>query len=83
MDSATYAKIITKSKEYAQEPERISFVKFEVAFTGKHQIYHVGYENGKWHCECDFFAQRGLCSHTMALERVLGVMLEQHESATV
>jgi len=83
MDSATYAKIITKSKEYAQEPERISFVKFEVAFTGKHQIYHVDYENGKWHCECDFFAQRGLCSHTMALERVLGVMLEQHESATV
>ena len=83
MDSATYAKIITKSKEYAQEPERISFVKFEVAFTGKHQTYHVDFDNGKWHCECDFFAQRGLCSHAMALERVLGVMLEQHESATV
>ncbi len=83
MDSATYAKIITKSNEYAQQPERISFARFEVDFTGKHQNYHVVYDHGEWHCECDFFAQRGICSHTMTLEKVLGVMLEQHEPVTV
>jgi hypothetical protein len=79
MDSATYAKIIVKSKEYAQEPERVSFGKFEVEFKGKHQVYRVTFDHGQWHCECDFFAQRGICSHTMTLEKILGVMLEQHE----
>lgn len=74
MDSAMIAKI-SKAREYAQEPERISFKSFTVEFKGKHQAYTVAYDNGAWHCECDFFEQRGVCSHTMAMERVLGVML--------
>jgi len=78
MDSATYAKIIVKSTEYAQQPERISFGQFAVDFKGKHQDYRVTYDHGTWTCECDFFAQRGICSHTMTLEKVLGVMLEQN-----
>jgi len=77
MDSAMIAKI-SKAREYAQEPERIGFRSFEVAFQGKHQIYTVSYKEGVWKCECDFFAQRGVCSHTMTLERILGVMLEEH-----
>ena len=76
MDSAMIAKI-SKAREYAQEPERIQFKSFAVAFQGKHQVYTVGYDHGNWHCECDFFAQRGVCSHTMTLERLLGVMLEE------
>lgn len=76
MDSAMIAKI-SKAREYSQEPERISFLSFEVAFQGKHQIYTVRFDRGTWHCECDFFVQRGVCSHTMTLERVLGVMLEE------
>jgi hypothetical protein len=75
MDSAMIAKI-SKAREYAQQPERISFKSFEVAFQGKHQTYTVTFDHGHWHCECDFFAQRGVCSHTMTMERVLGVMLE-------
>jgi hypothetical protein len=77
MDSATYAKIIVKSNEYAQQPERISFTRFEVEFKGKHQVYHVTFDQGEWHCECDFFAQRGICSHQMTMEKVLGVMLAE------
>ena len=76
MDSAMIAKI-SKAREYAEEPERLTFERFEVAFQGKHQVYHVSYDHGKWQCGCDFFAQRGVCSHTMTLERVLGVMLEE------
>ena len=33
------------------------------------------YQEGKWHCTCHFFAGWGICSHTMALERMLGVMI--------
>ena len=77
MDSAMIAKI-SKAHEYAQQPERISFRSFSVAFHGKHQTYSITFDHGTWHCECDFFAQRGVCSHTMTMERVLGVMLEEH-----
>jgi hypothetical protein len=80
MDSAMIAKI-SKAREYAQEPERIHFKSFVVAFKGKHQAYSVSFDQGAWHCECDFFAQRGVCSHTMTLERVLGVMLDDQAVA--
>ncbi len=71
MDSAMIGKI-SKAREYAQEPQRITFQSFSVLFQGKHQTYAVSFDHGIWHCECDFFAQRGICSHTMTLERVLG-----------
>ncbi len=80
MDSAMIAKI-SKAREYAQEPERIRFNRFEVTFDGKHQIYQVTFDDGVWQCSCDFFAQRKVCSHTMALERLLGVMLGERVPA--
>jgi hypothetical protein len=80
MDSAMIAKI-SKAREYAEQPERISFQSFAVAFHGRHQTYAITFNNGTWHCECDFFVQRGVCSHTMTMERVLGVMLPEHVEA--
>ena len=74
MDSGMISKI-QKAKRYAEEPERIVFKEFRVVFEGDHNTYHVGYLNGKWSCQCHFFGQRGVCSHTMALERLLSPML--------
>ena len=71
MDSAMIGKI-SKAREYAQEPERMTFVSFTVLFNGKHDTYSVSFDQGKWLCACDFFAQRGVCSHTMSVEKVLG-----------
>lgn len=70
MDSAMIAKI-SKAREYASEPERMTFTNFSVVFNGRHQSYRVEFNAGNWKCECDFFAQRGVCSHTMAVEKVL------------
>ena len=36
----------------------------------------VEYEDGTWRCDCEFFLTRGVCSHTMALERILQDMLQ-------
>ena len=74
MDSGMISKI-QKSKQYAQEPERISFTAFRVIFQGENAMHLVVYNQGAWSCECRFFQQRGLCSHTMAMERLLGPML--------
>lgn len=74
MDSGMISKI-QKAKRYAQERDRIRFIEFEVTFRGDHNSYTVSYDRDQWNCGCHFFAKRGVCSHTMALERVLGEML--------
>ena len=74
MDSGMIGKI-QKAKRYAQEKERVRFDRFEVTFRGDHNVHHVSYEDGEWRCTCNFFARRGVCSHTMALERILGEMV--------
>lgn len=74
MQSSLIGKI-EKAKRYAQEPDRVTLSEFAADFRGQHSRYTVGYKNGKWHCTCDFFSQMGLCSHTMALQRLLAEML--------
>ena len=71
MDSAMIGKI-SKAQQYAQEPERMTLQCFTVLFSGKHDTYAVNFAHGQWQCGCDFFAQRGVCSQTMACEKVLG-----------
>jgi hypothetical protein len=74
MDSAMIGKI-EKAKRYAEELDRIQFQQFQVTFQGTNGQHRVMFSDGTWHCTCHFFAGRGVCSHTMAMERVLGVML--------
>jgi len=79
MDSGMVSKI-EKSIRYAEERDRVRFEQFEVVFRGDHNSYTVHYDHGEWRCECHFFSQRGVCSHTMALERIMDGMLIEPES---
>lgn len=74
MDSGMIGKI-EKARRYAEEPERIRFEQFRLKFQGTNGPHTVTYEHGTWHCTCRFFSTRGVCSHTMAMERILGVMI--------
>ena len=76
MQSSLIGKI-EKAKRYALEPERIAFNRFETTFRGEHNDYAVSYNQGQWRCSCTFFATRETCSHTMALEKIMGDMLPQ------
>lgn len=76
MNSSLIGKI-EKAKRYAQEPERITFHQLQVEFRGENDVHTVSYQDQHWRCTCDFFAERELCSHTMALERILTSMLPQ------
>ena len=68
---------IEKSKIYAEERDRIEFESLRVTLRGDNDSVHkVSYDNGEWKCDCSFFSTRGVCSHTMALERVLRDMVE-------
>ena len=74
MQSSLIGKI-QKAKQYAQEPERVEFQDLTVQFKGENGDHRVTYHEGKWDCTCHFFAGWGICCHTMALERMLGVMV--------
>ncbi len=66
---------VEKAKRYSEEPDRIRFSAFEVTFHGDNSDHHTHYNDGRWSCDCSFFHSRGVCSHTMAMERILGPML--------
>lgn len=76
MQSSLIGKI-EKAKLYAQEPDRINFTEFSVQFNGENDVHETRYRNGKWCCSCHFFTTWGVCSHTMALERILANMLHK------
>lgn len=82
MHSSIVSKI-EKSRTYAEEKERVTFSSFSVAFRGNHNSYDVSYDNGDWGCACPFFATHALCSHTMALQRILEGMLPREEKAPI
>ena len=81
MQSSLIGKI-EKAKRYAQETDRISFSELSVKFRGENNSYIISYKDGEWHCSCDFFSSWGLCSHTMALEKILGNMLPSEALTT-
>ena len=84
MQSSIIGKI-EKAKRYAQEPERVTLSQFSVDFRGEHNSYVVSLKDGRWSCSCQFFSQRGFCSHTMALQRLFAGMLPEEaiKSASV
>lgn len=70
MDSGMIGKI-EKAKRYAEERDRIKFESFKATFAGENNPHTVTFEDETWSCDCDYFMTRGVCSHTMALERIL------------
>jgi hypothetical protein len=74
MDSGMIGKI-EKAIRYAQERDRFQFEQFTVKVQGTHNAHTVSYHSGKLTCTCEFYGTRGACSHTIAMEKVLGEML--------
>jgi hypothetical protein len=72
---------IEKARRYAEQPDRICFEEFKVRLSGDNDSHVVTFSDGNWSCDCGFFARRGVCSHTMALERVLGTMIPVPQEA--
>ena len=62
---------VEKARRYSQETDRIGLVSFDCAFEGYSKMHRITYDSGKWTSTASFFARRGVCSHTMALEKIL------------
>ena len=70
-----YAGKIEKAKRYAEERSRVSISQFRATFRGEHDTYSLEFAGDRWHCTCRYFGSYGLCSHTMAMDRLLDGML--------
>lgn len=66
---------VEKARRYAQERDRVGISQLTASFRGEHNTYIVSYQAGQWSCNCPFFDSHGVCSHTMALERILEGMV--------
>ncbi len=78
MNSSIIGKI-EKAKRYAQERDRINITEFVAQFRGEHDNYVLTYRDSHWHCTCHFFSGWGVCSHTMAMERILADMVPKSD----
>ncbi len=74
MNSSLIGKI-EKARRYAQELHRVRITSLRADFQGEHSTHKVAFDAGEWHCSCEFFSKWNTCSHTMALERILGDMM--------
>jgi hypothetical protein len=75
MDSA--ASRIVKARQYAEERDRrVRVHNFEVELHGEHANHTVTYNRGEWTCDCEESQLRGVCSHIMAMEEILGEAVE-------
>ena len=81
MDSSIIGKV-EKAKRYAQEKNRVEISGLTATFKGDHDTYRVSLSFGVWTCQCHSFSARGVCSHTMAIQRILEEMLEPETNHT-
>ncbi len=77
MNSSMIGKI-EKAHRYAKEPGRVKFQELVATFQGGHDTYTLTLKDGHWVCSCHTFESHvvGTCAHVMAMQTILGEMLD-------
>lgn len=74
MDASMINKI-QKSKEYANQPQRIKFRTLSLEFRGDNNSYNIALAPDGWSCSCPGYSKYGICPHIMTLEKLYQPML--------
>ncbi len=64
-------KKIIKAKNYLNEPERFKRKGSVIEMKSEHGLRKITYSNGKWNCDCNFFNQNQICSHTITIAELI------------
>jgi hypothetical protein len=81
MQSSLVSKI-EKSRLYAQQPERVRITSLTCDVQGDNSHHAVSLGEQGWQCDCLFFADYNTCSHSMAMQRLLGNVLDTASQLT-
>lgn len=76
MDTSLINKI-QKAREYAAEPERVTFNALTIEFKGDNSTYALSLAPDGWSCTCPGFGKYGICPHVMAMEKLFKPMLKR------
>jgi len=76
MDTSTINKI-QKAREYAEQPERVTFHTLTLEFHGDNNDYVVALGPDGWSCTCPGFQKYGICPHIMSIEKLFKPMLQR------
>jgi hypothetical protein len=77
--NSTLISKVEKARRYAEEPERVRFNSFSVAFHGGHDEHTVTMQDSTFTCTCHFFEVHETCAHIMAMQRILHAMLSEEQ----
>jgi len=76
MDTSMINKI-QKSKEYALQPERVTFHTLFIEFEGDNNTYQLALGADGWSCSCPGFQKYGICPHIMTIEKLFNAMIKR------
>jgi len=62
---------IEKAKKYILEPQRFSITNSKVELKSEHATRTLVLIDKKWECDCDFFREHQICSHTIATKEFI------------
>ena len=64
---------VKKAEKYVSEPESFKFVDGEIKMKAKHGEKTLKQKNCEWNCDCNFFVENHLCSHSIAVSKLYSV----------
>lgn len=64
-------KKIEKARKYLSESERFTIKDSTAELKSEHALRKLMYENGEWKCDCEFFNQHAICSHSIAIKEFI------------
>lgn len=62
---------IEKAKKYISTPDIFTIYGSLVEVNSDHGPRKLNFIDNKWQCDCDFFKQNNICSHTIAVNEVV------------
>lgn len=66
-EDSTFQRKIQKAKKYILEPERFTFKDNKTIITSEHGIRTVIYKNNRYVCDCEYYKEKGTCSHIISI----------------
>jgi nucleoside-triphosphatase len=64
-------KKIEKARQYIAELSRFVRTDSQVTLQSEHGVRILSVKGGIWNCSCDFFAEHGICSHSIATKEIV------------
>lgn len=63
---------VKKSKQYSEEPDRLTINEFNASFRGDNREHVINYKNGLWdNPTSNYWSGHGISTHVMTMERLL------------